>query len=233
METNHDSSNSNREPDISGPGNNNGTENSAESYNNPGSGYNYNTGYPYNGYNSQDNKDGYNHDSSNNCSFDNYSGRNNADAPGGQNGNQNNNYYNYTEQPYAYSPPFRLPGNGFSTAAMVLGILAILSTLVLPLYLPFIFGSLAILFALLSKGNADKLSGKAIAGATCGTVGIGLNAAIFTASLFFLLSQPELMIEAGKMYDETLEQIYGTPSEDIFGESMEDMMKELFPSYTE
>ena len=157
----------------------------------------------------------------------------NSPNPGNQNFNGFNNYNDYNKQPIpngGYPPTYRRPGNSFSMAALVMGILAIISTMIFPIYLPFFLGSLAILFALLSKGRAKKFSTQALAGVTCGTVGIGLNVAVFAAAIFFLLSQPELMREAGAMYDDMVEQMYGVPSEDILGESMEDMMKELFPS---
>lgn len=160
---------------------------------------------------------------------------NNANNHNGyNNGNgYNNNYNSDNRQPYGchYPPPVRLPGNSLATAAMALGILAIVTTMILPLYLPFILGSLAILFALLSRGSATKLSGKATAGVTCGAIGLTINMAIFGFSTYLLLSNPNLITETAQIYDNMIEQIYGIPSEEFFGESMEDMMKDLFPTY--
>lgn len=137
---------------------------------------------------------------------------------------QNNNHYGGSPSPCT-------AGSSLANAAMIMGILAIVTAMFLPIYLPSIFGSLAILFALLSRGNARKLEGKAITGITCGTIGIGLYVIIFTSYSILLFSQPDIMTDTAKMYDDIIEQMYGVPSEDIFGESMEDMMKDLFPSH--
>ena len=114
---------------------------------------------------------------------------------------------------------------------MVFGIIAVITGMILPIYLPSVLGSLAILFALLSKGRAAKLSTKAVAGIACGTVGIVIHVAVFCFSTVLLLSQPDIMINTAQMYDNMIEQMYGMPSEDIFGESMEDMMRDIFPSH--
>jgi hypothetical protein len=153
-----------------------------------------------------------------------------------QNG-YNNNHNNYNSggsnqpYPYNYPPPARLQGNSFSTAAMILGIISIPSTAFLPIYLPFILGSLAILFALLSKGRALKLSGNALVGTICGAIGMGVNAALFGIYAFAFLalfSEPDLMRNTAQTYDDMIEQMYGVPTEDIFGESMEDMIEDIF-----
>lgn len=156
----------------------------------------------------------------------------NNNNPNGYN-NHNNSYGGGNNQPYPsnYPPPARLAGNNLSTAAMILGILSIPTTMFLPIYLPFILGSLSILFALLSKGRAPKLSGNAMVGTICATVGMGVNAALFGVyafTFFSLFSQPDLMRNTAQTYDNIIEQMYGVPTEDIFGESMEDMVDEIF-----
>lgn len=140
--------------------------------------------------------------------------------------NSNNNNMNQNENPYGYGyvPPAKLPGNAFASAAMVLGIISIVSALLMTVYFPFIFGSLAILFALLSRGRAAKLSNPAKAGICCGSVGFGINLAIIISSFALILSNPELLMQTAQTYDEMCEQIYGVPTEDILGESMEDIM---------
>ena len=135
----------------------------------------------------------------------NYNGSNNYD-----NGNSYNNGNGFND------------GSTFSTAAMVFGIIAVITGMIFPVYLPSVLGSLAILFALLSKGRAAKLSTKAVAGIACGTVGIAIHVAVFCLTAVMLLSEPDLMINTAQMYDDIIKQMYGMPSEDIFGESMED-----------
>lgn len=145
--------------------------------------------------------------------------------------NYNNNAYNNQPNNYNYPPMLHPTGSNFATAAMILGLLAIATTMIFPIYLPFIFGSLSILFALLSKGNVPTLSGKAITGIISGAVGIGINMAIIIAAFFLILSKPKLMIDTAKTYDDMIEQMYGVPSEEILGESMEDMMRDIFFYY--
>lgn len=142
-----------------------------------------------------------------------------------QNNNSNTNHNPYG---YPYSPPVRTPGNGFANAAMILGIIAILTAIMLTLYFPFVLGSLAILFALLSKGRAPKMSGQAKAGIICGTIGLAINISIFVSSVAFVLSNPDMLIESARIYDDMIEQMYGEPSEDILGDSMENIISDFF-----
>jgi hypothetical protein len=64
--------------------------------------------------------------------------------------------------------------NGFAVAALVLGIVSLV--LFFTIWLPFLLGTLAIVFGALGIGKAGKLGGRqkglAIAGLVCGAVGI-------------------------------------------------------------
>ena len=142
--------------------------------------------------------------------------------------NQNNSTTDNNPYGYQYTPPVRIPGNGFANAAMILGIISIVTAIMLTLYFPFALGSLAILFALLSKGRAPKMQGRAKAGIICGTIGLAINISIFVSSICFVLSNPDLLIESAQMYDDMFEQMYGQPSEDILGDSMEDIISNMF-----
>ena len=116
-------------------------------------------------------------------------------------------------------------GQRLAMAAMTLGILATVTTLTLTLYLPFILGSLAILLALLSKGAAASLKTQAIAGIVCGIAGLAINA--FIIVIVFSLYGGDIMRQSAQIYDEMVEDIYGVPSKELLGESMEEIVEEL------
>ena len=93
-------------------------------------------------------------------------------------------------------------------------------------YLPFIFGSIAIILALLSKGSEKKMLTQAKTAIGCSIGGFVITIAVIISSLTFLISNPSILVEYGKQYDQVCEQIYGQSTEDIMGFSYEDMMSE-------
>lgn len=134
-----------------------------------------------------------------------------------------NNNMNYQNRDF----PVRTQGGGFANAAMILGIIAVVTAAVMTIYPPFIFGSLAILFAILSRGKAPKLMTQAKAGIICAVAGIAVNISIIVFSFVFIFSNPDLLRETAVIYDEMCEQLYGMPSEEIIGDSMENIVDEL------
>lgn len=79
--------------------------------------------------------------------------------------------------------------NGYSKASKALGIAAILSTFLVPVYLPFILGGLAIILAIISRGKYEIDSDGWI-GITTGIVAIAVNIAmVFLAVYIFIKSQ--------------------------------------------
>lgn len=152
--------------------------------------------------------------------FNNHS--NEYNNPGGNNGS--NPYYR------PYTPPVKTPGSGLANAAMVLGISAIISAVMMTVYFPFILGSVAIVLALLSKGMAPKMVKQAKAGITCAAVALVINLYILISTFTYIFSNPSLLVETAQMYDSAVEQMYGVPSEEVFGESMEDMVNDMLDS---
>lgn len=174
----------------------------------------------------------FNNDNNPNQNTGNYNNQNTGGYNNQNNGGYNNqNNGNGMPNGYHYMPPARTPGSGLANAAIVLGIVAIITAVMMTLYLPFILGSLAIVLALLSKGTAEKLTGQAKAAISCGTVSLVINLAIFITSVAYVFSNPEMLIETAQMYDNTIEQMYGESSEEIFGESMEDMIGNMLDSF--
>ena len=70
-----------------------------------------------------------------------------------------NNEHEYPGTSFEYNNGFAPGNNGFAFAALILGVSALFS--LFTVYLPLILGSLAILFALLSKGYGKKMAATA------------------------------------------------------------------------
>lgn len=94
-----------------------------------------------------------------------------------------------------------------------LGVLAIISTFLIPVVLPFLLGSIAIVFASLSRGGSLEYSKKGKQAAFLGALAIGLNIAYIAyavVTMHAMLSDPagrqqvsDLMY---RMYGLTLEE---------------------------
>ncbi len=156
--------------------------------------------------------------------FNNNNNSNQNGSPYGNNGNPNQNQNPYG---YRYVPPVRKPGSGLANAAIALGIISILTAIMMTIYFPFIFGSLAILFAILSKGRAPKMLQHAKTGLICGIAGLLINIVIFGGSVYYIISNPSVLVESAQIYDQMIEQRYGVPSEEILGDSMENIIEDF------
>lgn len=119
---------------------------------------------------------------------------------------------------------FRSPGLGMASASLILGVAALFT--ILAVFPPLICGSLGILFALLSKGYGKKMITQAKIGLVCATGGLCLTVSMFLASFGLLLSNPDILTELGKQYDDACESMYGQSSEELLGYSFEDMMSD-------
>ncbi len=117
------------------------------------------------------------------------------------------------------------PGSSMATAAMFLSLAAIFS--IFTIYLPLVFGSIAIILAILSKGYGKKLLPTAKVGISIGIGSISLILVIFASAVSLLLtSSGDSLIKLGQQLDSQYEKQTGTQLEDIFGQSYEDIMKE-------
>lgn len=129
--------------------------------------------------------------------------------PGQRPGGTNNMYgaYRYNET-----------GSGMANAAMILGIIAIVSSITFTIYPPFILGGIAIVLALLSKGRRPKLLSKAKTGIICATTGLILNTIIVTASITLLFTNPDVRNQV----NETFEKQYGMSFDEMWKELIEE-----------
>lgn len=140
-----------------------------------------------------------------------------------------NNGYN----PYPYGVPVRpMPlkpkGQSMATASMVLGIITLASLLLLRITVPFLLGGIGIILAILSRGGAKKMIGRAKAGMICCITGLCLDVALCTFAVWLVFAlpsiSPELTDEVNKMceqqygvsYDEMMEEIYDMWNMDDF-----------------
>ncbi|MBR4668075.1 MAG: DUF4190 domain-containing protein [Butyrivibrio sp.] len=100
-----------------------------------------------------------------------------------------------------------------ATVALILGLISI--PFCFFLYTGIILGGMAIVFAILSKGTADKFLRQAKKGIIYGTIGIVLGYGIFVSNIHTLMTNPSYRQELNRV------------SEQVNGVSFDDMLKEL------
>ncbi len=146
-----------------------------------------------------------------------------------------NNQNNQTQGPFPNPPHNGMPGgypnpmpgtmpvsvqakpqldNGLSNAAMILGIISAVSFCMLLLFpfLPFAFGSISIVLALLSRGSRKKLPPHAKAGLITSVFSLCAAFLLIFAFLYFIIVSGEFMEE----FNRTYEEYYGESYEDFY-----------------
>lgn len=133
-------------------------------------------------------------------------------------------YYNQNN----YRPPqnYRNTSMTFATVSMILGLGSIFT--LLTIYLPIILGSLAIIFAVLSTDAGQKVLAAAKVGicTAAGSIALVITLMVITVSTLFTASR-ENLIKLGQQMDQMIESQSGISTEDIMGESYEDLMTEF------
>lgn len=127
-------------------------------------------------------------------------------------GNQNQGG-SFSHYQFEQSAP---PRNSMATAASILGLATIVTTVLCTVYIPFITGSLAVLFALLSKGSSSRMNPTATTGVTTAVVGLVMNVALIVSVVVLYLTNPMIHEQANKLF----EQRYGMTIDEMW----EDMM---------
>ena len=107
------------------------------------------------------------------------------------------------------------PANGFATASLVLGILALVSVFTFTVIPPFFFGSLSIIFGILSKHSSRKMSSKALTGTITSSCAFVANIAVCIVSFFVVFSNPQATQEYWNTVNEMYEQMTGMSMEEI------------------
>lgn len=134
---------------------------------------------------------------------------------------QNGNYYSNHSDSY-YNGPLTKPANSLAIAAMSLGILALILAFTCTIYPTLVFGGLAIILALLSKGTDPKMHVNAKTGVITAAVGISFNFVIVASALVLIFS-PHANPEYRKEFDKMYEQIYGESFEETLQDAAEGM----------
>ncbi len=117
--------------------------------------------------------------------------------------------------PYRQSPvPFAKP-NGFTTASLVLGILAFVSVFSMTVLPPLIFGSLSILLGILSRGDQKRLHSRALAGVIVSASALAINLGLCAFSFYVVFSDPAVTNQYWDMVNETYEQMLGVSLEEL------------------
>lgn len=129
------------------------------------------------------------------------------------NGDQNNYGRDYQggDGYYHSAPRYTVEINRMASVAKVLGIITIVTTIFCTVYIPFITGSLAILFAILSKGKRKSLSSTAMTGVATAITGLILNILLIATVIYVYMTNPKIREEANNM----MQQQYGFTIEDV------------------
>lgn len=137
---------------------------------------------------------------------------------------QNENPWQNRQQPRQNQPSKGNASNLFATAALVCAILGIVS--VCCLYGAFIFGGLAIIFGLLSRGTRKKAIGTARTAILIGTTAVAISVFITAMSFINVISQYGSFRNFIDAYTYTLEHNFGIDlipegdsSTDFYGDS--------------
>lgn len=150
-------------------------------------------------------------------------------GPGGGYNPYNNNPYNnnpYNNNPYnPYGAPIRpvpvkTKGDSMATVSMILGIITLVSLLLLRVSIPFLLGGVGIILAILSKGGAKKMVGKAKAGMICCITGLTLDVVLCVSAVWLVFSLPKLSPELTEEVNKICEEQYGV--------SYYEMMEEIY-----
>ena len=104
----------------------------------------------------------------------------------------------------------------FATASLVMGILALVT--LCTIYLPIVFGSLSIIFAVLSKGNERKISGLSCAGIITSVSGIVFSIITIVTTIALLYSNPDFYQEYKDEMNRILSEQYGITYDEMMEE---------------
>ena len=109
------------------------------------------------------------------------------------------------------------PRERLTRTSMSLAILAIFSTLTIPVLLPYIFGSVSIMLAIISKGARHSFPRRSRTAVIVASVALAINTVLIISSAFYfyrVLHDPALQEQFGKI----LYQTYGITFEDLLNQ---------------
>ena len=139
--------------------------------------------------------------------------------PQGGPGNGYNPYNPYNPYGAPLQPvPMRPKGDSMATASMILGIITLASMLILQFTIPFLLAGIGIILAILSRGSAKRLAGKAKAGLIWCIVGLSLDIVLCVSAVWLVFALPHLSPELKEEVNKACEEQYGVS----YDEMMED-----------
>lgn len=122
-------------------------------------------------------------------------------------------------QPYPGKPK----GDSMATASLILGIITLASMLILQFSIPFVLGGIGIVLAILSRGSAKRLAGKAKAGLICCIAGLSLDIVLCVSAICLVFALPHLSPEFQEEVNKACEEQYGV--------SYDEMMEEFYDMF--
>ena len=109
--------------------------------------------------------------------------------------------------------------NGFATASLIMGILAILSAFTMTIVPPMVLGCLSIILGLLSRGDTRLPHNYALIGIITSASAIVINIAISILAFQFVFKNPEAL----EMYHDTINETY----EQMLGFTFDEFLEEF------
>ena len=106
------------------------------------------------------------------------------------------------------------PKEKLSRTSMSLALMAIFSSFVFPVALPYIFGSVAIVLAVLSKGRRYTFPRRSRSAVIVASIAIAVNTAMIISSILYIMrvmKDPQLQ----EQFSQNLYQMYGITFEDL------------------
>lgn len=107
-------------------------------------------------------------------------------------------------------------GNSFSKYARTLGMLGLFSSFLSFFWFAFLFGSLAIILAVLSKGREKKLCKNAKIGMLSGISALVIQFSLIAFTLYSIIYIPEFREQFQSTFYEMYQQMYGVPFQESF-----------------
>lgn len=127
----------------------------------------------------------------------------------------------YNPYPYgvpAQQMPPRSKGDRMATASLVLGIITLVSLLLFRVTIPFLLGGIGIILAILSKGSARKMIGKAKAGMICCITGLCADIVFCVFAVWLVFALPSFSPELTDELNKVCEEQYGVSYDEMMDE---------------
>lgn len=109
------------------------------------------------------------------------------------------------------------PKERLSRTSMSLAVMSVFTIFVFPVILPYIFGSVALVMAILSKGGSERFPRRSRTAAVISGIALAVNTALIVLSILYfiqILHDPELQ----KQFGETLYRMYGITFEELMNQ---------------